>query len=215
MPQSTETHASSGQKQRVSLGFGDLSASTGDHIGHFYQTREEWKSLLVPFLKTGLEAGEKCVYVMNPGPARQELFEALAVEGIEVESALASGQMVLDEGRSDPKELQDMLRSALAEIPGRFPLLRWGGDMTWSLKKLPTTETLMEWETHCNVIENPRAVFLCQYDLTTFLGNVVMDALRTHPLCVVSNAIHQNPYYEKPEVFLKELGGRDSTALSP
>ena len=69
----------------------------------------------------------------------------------------------------------------------------------------------MEWETHCNVIESPRAVFLCQYDLTPFRGDVVMDALKTHPLCVVSNVIHQNPYYEKPEVFLDELRHRDST----
>ncbi len=72
----------------------------------------------------------------------------------------------------------------------------------------------MEWETHCNVIENPRAVFLCQYDLTAFRGNVVMDAMKTHPLCVVSNVIHQNPYYEKPEVFLDELRHRHSTVLA-
>ena len=58
--------------------------------------------------------------------------------------------------------------------------------MTWALKKLPTSETLMEWESHCNVVENPPAVFLCQYDLKVFLGTVVMDALRTHPVCILS-----------------------------
>ncbi len=189
----------------VSLGFGDLYAAAGDHIGHFYQTREEWKELLVPFIRTGLKAGEKCVYVISPGSGRQELKEALAVTGVDVDSALTSGQLMLDEGKREPEEMQEALDRALAEIPVKFPLLRWGGDMTWSLEKVPTTEKLMEWETHCNVIENPRAVFLCQYDLTAFAGNVVMDALRTHPLCVVSNVIHQNPYFEEPEVFLERL----------
>ena len=45
--------------------------------------------------------------------------------------------------RPTPKRCKDTLSLALAEIGTRFPLLRWGGDMTWCLKKLPTTEQLM------------------------------------------------------------------------
>ncbi len=143
------------------------------------------------------------------------LPDALAANGIDVEGALASGQLVLDEGKSRPEELKDMLRGAMVDIPARFPALRWVGEMTWTLEKLPTTEKLMEWETHCNCVEDPAPVFLCQYDLTAFLGNVVMDALKTHPICIVSNVIHQNPYYQKPEVFLEELRHRKPTALTP
>ena len=197
------------RRGRVSLGFGSVSASIGDHIGHFYQTREEWKNVLVPFLRTGLAAGDKCMYFLT-APASQELSKALVATGIDVESALASGQLVLDEGKSDPKGMQDALAGALAEIDAKFPLLRWGGDMTWSLKKIPTTEQLMEWESHCNTLEHPSAVFLCQYELSAFLGSVVMDALRTHPICIVCNTIHQNPYYERPEVFLDELLRREA-----
>ena len=168
---------------------------------------------MVSFLRAGLETGEKCVYFMNPGPM-QELEKGLADAAVNVEEIMASGQLTIDQGKNDPEEMQDTLGSALSEIDGVYPLLRWGGDMTWSLKKLPTTEKLMEWETHCNVIESPPAVFLCQYDLTTFRGNVVMDALKTHPLCVVSNVIHHNPYYEKREVFLNELRHMHSTGLA-
>ncbi len=213
MEENPGTDLSGGETGPVPIGFGGLSASVGDHIGHFYQTGEERTDLVVSFLRAGLEAGEKCMYFMNPGP-RQELEDGLAGAGIPVKAVMDSGQLIVDEGADNPEAMQDALGSALAEIPERFALLRWGGDMTWSLGKLPTTEMLMEWETHCNVIENPRAVFLCQYDLTAFRGNVVMDALKTHPLCVVSNAIHQNPYYEKPEVFLDELRRRAPTALA-
>ncbi len=202
------------QKDRVPLGFGNLYASPGDHIGHFYRTSEEEKNVLVSFLKTGLEAREKCVCLISAGRRRQELQEALTAAGIDAESALASGQLVVDEGKSEPKELQEMLGKVLGEIPGRFPLLRWAGVMSWALKKIPTTETLMEWETHCNTVESPAAVFLCQYELGMFLGTVVMDAMKTHPICIVSNVIHQNPYYENPETYLAELRRRDSTTLA-
>lgn len=213
MRENPGTDVSGGENGGVPLGFGGLYASVGDHIGHFYQTGEERTNLVVSFLRAGLEAGEKCMYFMNPGP-REELEDGLADAGIPVKAVMDSGELIVDEGADNPEAMQDTLGSALAEIPGRFPLLRWGGDMTWALGKLPTTEMLMEWETHCNVIENPRAVFLCQYDLTAFRGNVVMDALKTHPLCVVSNAIHQNPYYEKPQAFLEELRRRAPTALA-
>ncbi len=202
------------QNDRVSLGFGGLYASPGDHIGHFYRTSEEERNLLVSFLKAGLEAREKCVALMSAGPRHQEVREALTAAGIDVESAVASGQLVLDEGKSHPNELREMLGKALAEVPGRYPLLRWAGVMSWALKKVPTTEKLMEWETHCNTVESPAAVFLCQYELTTFLGTVVMDAMKTHPISIVSNAVYQNPYYENPEVYLKELRRRDSTTLA-
>ena len=59
MPKSPETGSDPGTSGRVALGFGNLYASVGDHMGHFYQTKEEWKNILVPFLKAGLEAGDK------------------------------------------------------------------------------------------------------------------------------------------------------------
>lgn len=166
------------------------------------------------FLVGGLEAGHKCVYVINPGAERDELVEALVDRGVNVESRHDAGELLLEDGCSDPQELKDGLARALSDIPARFPLLRWGGDMTWCLGRIATSETLMEWESHCNVIESPQAVFLCQYDLRRFSGSVVMDALKTHPVCIVSNAIHRNPYYEEPEVFLRDLRSRESVALA-
>ena len=214
MSESPQIGMGGARPDRVPLGLGSLYVSIGDHIGHFYQTKEEWKALLVSWLKAGLEAGDKCVYFMSLGPEWEQLLGALADTGVNVGDAMASGQLFLGEGKNKPKEMQEWLARTLTEIPAKFPLLRWGGDMKWSLKKLPTSERLMEWESHCNTLGHPRAVFLCQYELHAFLGSVVMDALKTHPICVVSNAIHQNPYYEKPEVFLEELRRRPPTALA-
>ena len=199
---------------RVPLGFGDLYASAGDHIGHFYQSNEEEKNVLVSFVKAGIEAGDKCVCLMGAGSKHHELRAALADAGIDVEHAVTSGQLTFDEGKSQPEELKQMLAEAIVDIPAKFPLLRWVGVMSWALKKVPTTEKLMEWESHCNCVEDPAAIFLCQYELPMFLGNVVMDAMKTHPICIISGVIHRNPYYLRPEEYLEELHHRDATSLA-
>jgi len=198
----------------VSLGFAGLYASAGDHLAHFYETPEEETEVLVSFLKAGLEAGEKCICLVSAGSKRHALEKALTDSGVDLESTTKSGQLILDEGKSHPEELQHMLSEALAEIPEKFGLLRWAGVMSWGFKKIPTTEKLMEWETHCNVVYEPAAVFLCQYELPSFQGNVVMDAMKTHPICIVSGAIHQNPYYQEPHDYLQELRSRAATALA-
>ena len=192
----------------VPLGFGELTVSTGDHVGHFYGSREEWRNVVVPFLKAGLDAGDKCVFHIKPEPEERELRAALADAGVDVDAAVASSQLVFTDGGSGPEQMREALSRALSEVPSRYPLLRWGGDMTWSFDKIPDSDTLMEWESMCNVIENPLAVFLCQYDLKRFMGNVVVDAMKTHPLCIVGKAIHKNPYYEDPETFLEGLRSR-------
>ncbi len=200
---------------RVDLGFGGLSVSIGDHIGHLYETREEWKTLLVGFLAAGLQTPDnKCVYFTNGGEARGEIEDGLADAGVDVASMMASGQLVLGEASPTPEEMRGRLNRVLAEVPERFRLVRWGGDMTSTLGKVATSETLMEWETMCNVIESPQAVFLCQYDLHRFAGSVIIDALKSHPLSIVGSTIHQNQYYQDPETFLAEIRSRPSTPLT-
>ncbi len=194
---------------KVSLGFSGLSASVGDHIGHFYLSTSEWKDFLVPFLQAGLQEGDKCVYVMSPGSGWDDVRGALEQRGVDVNKAMASKQLQVADGKTSVDEMQEALGEAVADTRARFHLLRWGGEMTWSLGKLPNSTRLMEWESACNVIDDPPAVFLCQYDLTQFKGSVVFDALKTHPLCVIGNAIRHNPYYEDPAAFLEELRLRE------
>jgi hypothetical protein len=190
----------------VPLGFADLTALPGNHIAHFYQTTEEWKDLLISYQKAGLEAGDKCVYLMRPG-RRQEWQEALEAAGADVDGALASGQLVVVEDKDDAKERQEALAAALDEIGGNYAVLRSGGDVNW-------TETHWEWETHITTVEGPQAVFLCQYDITAFGGDVIIDALRTHPVCIVGSAVIGNPFYEELDILRERLTRRTLASTS-
>ena len=81
----------------ISLGFGDLHASPGDHIGHFYQTFAECKEILIPFLCEGLKAGDKCVYFLEPGSRLPDVRKELTAASVDVDGVMASGQLILDE----------------------------------------------------------------------------------------------------------------------
>ncbi len=86
-------------------------------------------------------------------------------------------------------------------------VIRIGGDMTWALSKMPSSEKLLEWEAFYDKYVGPRADFiaLCQYDHTRFGGSAIMCALETHPLSIIGNVVQQNPFYRNPEEVLQEL----------
>jgi hypothetical protein len=55
------------------------------------------------------------------------------------------------------------------------------------------------------VIPRSPQVILCLYDLERFGAEVLMDALRTHPIAVADGMVHDNPYYIEPGKFLSGL----------
>ena len=181
---------------RVEIGFAGLTADGGDRIGHYYQNEAEARALAVGFLATSLQTHtEKCVYFCEDAN-RESVVHELMARGIDVERAVASGQLTMSSDRPSPGELQRLLHDALADVPARFRLLRWVGDMSWSFDQMADSETMMEWAI---VMHAPQAVFLCQYDLRRLSGSVVIDALKMYPLSIVGNTVHQNPYYQDPQ----------------
>ncbi len=199
--------------ERMFLGVPGLYSALGDHIGHFYLDLAERTALLVPFLKVGLESGDKCVLLVSPDPGWDDVRDALEDQGIDIDGALASGQFVVESGKETAADQRDVLTQVISDTRKRFGRLRWVGDMTWTLGRMPSTEELMEWESACNVVDDAPGVFLCQYDLRSFEGNVVFDALKTHPLCIIRDTVHRNPFYEDPDAYLKELKQRKALAV--
>lgn len=196
------------------MGFGELEVQPGAHVGHFYQTDSERRDLLRPFLLRGVRRGHRCVYLTQPEESREELLSDLAAEGVDVDRVVEDGRLEVRPGLGDPEELEQLLGRNAQLVPDRFPLLRWGGDLTWSREEMPDSRALMQWESACNTFEHrDRAVFFCQYSLSDFSGDVVMDALQTHPVSIVGRSVQENSLYREPEEFLAELEERPATAF--
>jgi PAS domain S-box-containing protein len=175
-----------------------------DHLCCLYETEEEHRALLTPYLRQGLELGEKVLYIVDAHTA-ETVLKYLRDDGVEVEPYIANEQLsiltpsdaYMQDGIFDPDKMINLLRSeterALAE---GYSALRVTGEMTWALRGLPGSERLIEYEAKLNrFLPGSKCLALCQYDRRRFQPDVLLDVLTTHPIAVVGTEIYDNPYY--------------------
>jgi len=175
-----------------------------DHLCCLYETEEEHRALLAPYLQQGLERGEKVLYIVDAHTA-ETVLNYLRDNGVEVEPYLANGQLsmltindaYMRDGIFNPDGMIELLRSeterALAE---GYQALRVTGEMTWALQGLLGSERLIEYEAKLNTfLPGSKCLALCQYDRRRFQPDVLLDVLATHPIAVVGTAIYDNFYY--------------------
>jgi chemotaxis family two-component system sensor kinase Cph1 len=183
-----------------------------DHLCLIYETREEQFSAVIPYLRIGLERGEKCLYVVDDTTADM-VIDGMKAAGMDVETALESGQLIivskqdayLKQGFFDPDWMIDFLKQAAdeAKVAG-FSALRVTGEMTWVLGGDPGSERLMEYEAKLNYFfpEND-ALAICQYNRSFFPPKIIKDVISTHPLVIYGGMVCNNFYYVPPDDFLE------------
>lgn len=69
-----------------------LHLKPGDHLCVLYETEEEHKSVITPFLRAGLENNEKVLYIVDVRTS-QAVIDYLREDGLDVNSYLKSGQL--------------------------------------------------------------------------------------------------------------------------
>jgi Nif-specific regulatory protein len=191
----------------------------GDHLCCIYETEEEHRALVTPFLRHGLEQGQKAIYIVDAHTA-DTVLGYLRNDGFNVEPFLKKGQLVIigvkdaymKEGVFDPDGMIDLLRSEteLALSEG-YKALRVTGEMTWALQGLPGSERLIEYEAKLNeFFPGSRCLAICQYDRRRFDSEILLDVLTTHPIAIIGTEVFDNFYYLPPKDFL----GPDSSTAS-
>src|SRR6476661_3601024 len=65
-----------------------------DHLCSIYESAEEHLAVAMPFIRLGLDRGEKCIYIADDG-TEAAVRDAMSGEGIDVERAIATGSLVL------------------------------------------------------------------------------------------------------------------------
>lgn len=186
------------------------------HVCAFFNSREEQNKVLMPFLKEGVERGEKVLRIMDPG-LHDDFLSAYRAGGIDVEAAEQNGQLevrhwdetYLKDGCFDGERMIGLLKEGLDQNREKFGLTRAVGNMEWALEPASGVTDLVEYETKLNVLmEGYSDPLVCVYDLNRHSASVVMDILRTHPMVIVGGVLQENPLYVRPEEFLKELRQR-------
>src|ERR1700693_1543105 len=113
-----------------------------EHLCLIYDTLEEQFAAALPYLRIGLERGEKCLYIVDENTAAAVL-DALRKGGADVDHYVRSGALTimhkqdayLKEGCFEPDWMIAFLTQATAEAgAARFSRLRTLlGEMTWAL----------------------------------------------------------------------------------
>jgi hypothetical protein len=187
------------------------------HACAFFNSRDEEYELLLPFSKSGAEAGERLFQVVDKSHL-EERRKRLAETGIDVRGAERKGQLeirpwedaYLRGNRFDQHAMLDLIQEVLKN--GRstgYPMTRLWANMEWALDDLPGVHDIVEYETRLNhFLPNYNDVVVCTYDLSKFSASVVMDIMRTHPQVIVGGVLQENPFYVSPDEFLAELNRR-------
>jgi len=115
------------------------------HACAFFNSRDEEYELLLPFSKSGAEAGERLFQVVDKSHL-DERRKRLAEAGIDVSEAQRKGQLeirpweeaYLRGNRFDQHAMLDLIQEVLKN--GRatgFPMTRLWANMEWALDDLP------------------------------------------------------------------------------
>jgi hypothetical protein len=187
------------------------------HICAFFRDEDEESRVLLPFIKEGLERGEKAVHIVDP-TLRAQHVSRLVAQGLPIADAERRGQFVVkgwDEvylagDCFDPERAIATLERTLAEARREgFPQTRIVCHMEWALEDHPGVERIVEHEMRCNVMwRRLWDPVICVYDLNRFSGGVVIGIFRAHPLVLIGPVLHENPFYSPPEQYLEELRAR-------
>jgi hypothetical protein len=199
---------------RIGLAVPGVELKPGDHICAFYPSLGERDSILVPYIREGLEAGDKCVCVID-GPDVGGLAEAFGA----APDRPVNGRPQLDMRRSEDTYLAGgafsmdaMIDFWDASVGGAvtdegFEFARAAGEMTWALRHMPGVEDLIVYESLLNrFLPKYPQVIMCLYELGRFSGEVLVDVLKTHPKVLLGGMLLDNPYYLDPDEFLSRHG---------
>lgn len=183
------------------------------HVCAFFRNPQEQFGQLLPFIKEGLERGEKAVHVVKRSDHDDHL-QRLKSAGVDVERAISIGQLelldwektYLRNGRFNLNEMPALIEGLIARSRSEgYPLLRYVGNMEWSLENRPGVEDVLEYESKLHLLlpKYPDPV-LCCYSIGQYTAEFVFDMLRVHQTAIVCGILNENPYFVPPQDYLRE-----------
>ncbi len=186
----------------------DLGFQVGDHVCAFYSegaySRDD---IVLDYITKGLQAGNKCVCVMDTASSVRERIPPELVSREGSLQFLTADEAYMPDGYFSKdafiRRVEAMAKQAVSEGYERARLLgddsfviRNGVDVkSWFAAESEASETGIQ---HLNLI-------MCLYNLDLFDGELVMYVLQTHPRIFVNGLIITNPHYIPARQFLARL----------
>jgi hypothetical protein len=194
------------------------------HVCAFFSSRQQEYDTLLPFVRDGLERGERAYHVL-PSQYREEHLEQLRGAGIDVAAAQRRRQLevatpqetYLRGGRFDKEAMLVLIQEALETGPTLgFPLTRLIAHAEEVLQDWSNINGWIEYETRLNdVLPRYDDPVICTYDANLLNGSIAVDILRTHPVAVIGGLLYENPFFVPPQEFLRQVLQRSGAPPQP
>jgi hypothetical protein len=116
----------------------------------------------------------------------------------------------LTDGRFDGERMLAAFE-AVAKEGHEYRLSRIVCEMDWATERPSLFEDVIQFEARVNDVWNRHEdVVICVYNLAKVSGDMVIDIMRTHPMVLIGDVLHENPFYIPPDEFLRERAERRS-----
>ena len=195
------------------------------HVCAFFNSPQEEYATLLPFVRDGLERGERAYHVL-PARYRQEHLDQLRSAGIDVSAAQQRRQLevatpeetYLRNGRFSKEAMLEVIQEALKAGPTLgFPLTRLIAHAEAVLQDGSVANEWIEYETRLNdvVLPHYHDPVICTYHANLLNGAIAVDILRTHPVAIIGGRLYENPFFVPPAKFLPEILARSGKSPKP
>ena len=194
------------------------------HVCAFFNSPQEEYATLLPFVRDGLERGERAYHVL-PARYRQEHLDQLRSADIDVRAAQQRRQLevatpeevYLRNGRFSKEAMLEVIQEALKAGPTLgFPLTRLIAHAEAVLQDGSFSNEWIEYETRLNdVLPHYHDPVICTYDANLLNGAIAVDLLRTHPVAIIGGRLYENPFFVPPTKFLAEIAARSGQSPKP
>jgi len=194
-------------------GYIDYELQLGDHVVHFYDNDEQRSNVLSEFLKDGFKNNHKCLCVVDKDQADAIQDKLIKKDRMDVGYYLIEGQLLfmtheefyMRAGRFDDEKLIKLIVEA-TEAAGKqgWTGLRIANEFTWAVSSERDIDAWFRFEANVNnYLGMLPSIMLCQYDQRMISGQIITNLIKTHPYAIIGEEIHQNPFFVRPEKFLK------------
>jgi AcrR family transcriptional regulator len=180
---------------------GDAELRDHRHVCALVDGPIERDPALMAFMLEGLAEGDRSIHIVDPA-VRAPYLDELRTRGVDVDAALASGQLevrtwadaYLRGGRFERSAQLAFIRQVLAEGRGRgFPRTRLIATMEWAIDRGVDSE-LMIYEAQVNeLIRKHPDILICAYDLNRHSARMIAEVLGVHVVALVGGVLRTNP----------------------
>jgi DNA-binding CsgD family transcriptional regulator len=198
-----------GGMRRVALGIGHQDVGVPAHIGLFYDAEPDLRLRQLEFLRPAIDDPSQGIVLFGPpGVARSMLANLEADLGRSLESDVRSGRLLVAQTDSDPDQLLENIRDALAALTARgTDGIRFIADVKWGAPGFPMPEDALWVESRVNeMLHGTKSLMVCAYDVSRLPDRaLVYGGLDTHPHLVIGDQLKENPSYLAPAVYMRGL----------